>query len=207
MAKDRPPRCQVILIAEAGLDPESLGRTLEAGPVAAVVLRANGLGEEALRAAIEALRPAAQEREVAFLLEGRVALALETGCDGLQLGGDAKTVKAARNAIGDDGIVGVYSGDSRHAAMLAAEAGADYVAFGGGGAEHWWAEPADPELLAWWQAIMTAPCVAMVGDDLDTAGAMAAAGADFVAVGAALWSHPDGPEAALRALLADLGEG
>ena len=52
---------------------------------------------------------------------------------------------------------------------------------------------------------MTAPCVAIAGDDLATAGEMAAAGADFVAVGAGIWSHPGGPEAAIRELLAILG--
>ncbi|MDX1425197.1 MAG: thiamine phosphate synthase, partial [Kiloniellales bacterium] len=113
-------------------------------------------------------------------------------------------VGAARQALGAEAIVGIQCGASRHAAMLAAEAGADYVAFDGGAGERWWQDAAEPELIAWWQEIMTTPCVAVAGDDPRTAERLAAAGADFVAVGAAVWAHPAGPDSAVRELLSRL---
>lgn len=207
MAKDQPQHCQIYLMAEAGLDPGALGRTLDAGAVGCVLLRSKGLDEDALRPAIAALRPVAQERDVAFLIENRALLAQETGCDGVHLSEAGSAVKDCRAVAGADSIVGVYCGGSRHAAMAAADSGADYVAFGGGPADQWWQTAADPELLTWWQAIMTAPCVAIAGDDLRTAAKMVKAGADFVAVGRYVWSHPAGPDAAVRELHAMLGGG
>lgn len=199
-------RSQIYLMVEPGLEPEVLGRALDAAPVACVLLRSGATGEDELRAAIAALRPVAQEREVAFLIENRAHLANETGCDGVHLSQNGKAIKAARAAVGANAIVGVFCGDSRHTAMAAAEAGADYVAFGGAPAERWWQEATDPSLLAWWQAIMTAPCVALAGDELAAAGEMAAAGADFVAVGSSIWSYPAGPEAAMGELAAVVGK-
>ncbi len=205
MAKDQLLRSQIYLMVEAGLDPGTLGRGLDAGAVACVLLRSADVGDDALRAATAALRPIAHEREVAFLIENKTLLANETGCDGVHLTLDGMTVEEARQVVGAEAIVGVYCGASRHAAMAAAEAGADYVAFGGGAAERWWEKAADPELLTWWQAVMIAPCVAIAGDDLQTAGEMAAAGADFVAVGPCIWSLPAGPDAAVRELISMLG--
>jgi len=205
MARDQARHCQIYLMVEAGLEPGALGRALDAGAVACVLLLSRGVANDALRAGIEALQPIAHEREVAFLVEGRVELVSETGCDGVHLSEDTMPVKKTREVAGPDVIVGIYCGASRHAAMAAAEAGADYVAFGGGPADRWWQTAADPELLIWWQAIMTAPCVAIVGDDLRTAAEMAEAGADFVAVGSCVWSHRAGADAAVRELVGMLG--
>lgn len=205
MAKDQPLRSQIYLLAEAGLEPENLILTLDAGAVACVLLRAANLDDGTLHASIQALRPAAQEREVAFLIEDRARLARETGCDGVHLTEDRMSIEDARQEVGDEAIVGVYCGASRHAGMVAAEAGADYVAFGGGAAEGGWDVAADPDLLTWWQALVTAPCVAAAGGELHTAADMAAAGADFVAVGSSVWTHPRGPDTAIRELHAMLG--
>jgi thiamine-phosphate pyrophosphorylase len=206
MAQPRPPSTQIYLTADAGLEADALRHALEAGPVACVLLRAGPSGDETLRAAIDALRPLAQEREVAFLIENRARLAHETGCDGVHLSGDSARVEKARQAVGTEAIVGVACGASRHAAMVAAEAGADYVAFGNGPDADGRSMPADPELVSWWQSLMTAPCVAFAGNDPRTAGDLAAAGADFVAVGPGIWSHSAGPGAAVRELVAVLAE-
>jgi thiamine-phosphate pyrophosphorylase len=205
-AQQRPPRTQIYLTAGAGLEAGALRQALEAGPVACVLVRAGTCGDEALRAAIDGLRPVAHEQEVAFLIENRPRLAHETGCDGVHLTDEAARVATARQAVGAEAIVGVACGASRHAAMVAAEAGADYVEFGGGPAEGRRATPTDPELVSWWQALMTAPCVAFAGDDFGTARDLAAAGADFVAVGPGIWSHPAGPGAAVRELATVLAE-
>jgi thiamine-phosphate pyrophosphorylase len=89
-------------------------------------------------------------------------------------------------------------------AIVAGESDVDYVAFGGGPASEAPADAADPELLSWWQTMMTIPCVAVGGVDLGNAREMARAGADFVAVARAVWDHPEGPATALQALANEL---
>jgi thiamine-phosphate pyrophosphorylase len=111
--------------------------------------------------------------------------------------------------MGPGRIVGVTCHDSRHLAMEAAEAGADYVAFGAF-FDTSTKEPrtrADPEILTIWQETMQTPCVAIGGITVETAAELARAGADFLAVSAGAWSHPDGPAAAVAALNAEIARG
>ena len=199
-----PPETRIYLeVPAAALDAETLGSwaarlaaALDGGAVACVLLRAGAADEARLTAAVERLWPIAQDRGAAFLLEGQPALAARSGCDGVHL--EAPTaVATARAALGGDGIVGVDCGASRHAAMLAGEADADYVGFGG-------SRPAQVELLSWWQALMTLPCVAFGAETLADAREMARAGADFVALGEAFWSGRHDPAAAVAALAAEL---
>lgn len=195
-----PPR---LLLVSAPLDRAGAAAGLDAvlaaagaADVAALLLRAGGLDDEAFARAIAAPLAAAQAAGIAVLLEDRPALVESSGADGLHLDLTAKgpRLKDLRQKLGDGVVLGAGCGASRHLAMTAGEAGADYVAFGDiEGA------PADPELLAWWQALMTPPQVAFGAADLETAGRLAAAGADFVAAGPALWAAGD-PAAALAAL-------
>ncbi len=204
MTEPDRPSAQLYLIIGSGTPPADLAAAIGGGGAACVLLRTAGLDETALRAAISALQPVAHERDAAFLLEGWPELAAETGCDGVHLCGDGTSVEAARRAVGNDAIVGVSCGASRDAGIQAGEAGADYVAFGGGPAAEAPEEAADPDLLDWWHGVMTPPCVAMGGAGPHNAEALARAGADFVALGDAVWAHPDGPEAAARTIAATL---
>jgi thiamine-phosphate pyrophosphorylase len=142
-----------------------------------------------------------QERDVAFVLNDRPDLALETGCDGVHIGQQDTPYRDARRLLGDDRIIGVTCHNSRHLAMEAADAGADYVAFGAFFPTATKEPPtaADPEILAWWSEIMTVPCVAVGGITADNCRPLIAAGADFLAVSAGVWQHPEGPAAAVRA--------
>ena len=136
--------------------------------------------------AISALRPIAQDRGVAFLLRGRARLAAATGCDGVRVS-CLDEYHAARRALGQ-GIVGVDAGASRHAAMLAGEAEADFVGLGpppGGGAA--------VDLVQWWAELMEVPGVAFGADAADAVWMLAAAGADFVAIDQRLWRPPADP--------------
>jgi thiamine-phosphate pyrophosphorylase len=93
--------------------------------------------------------------------------------------------------------------------MEAAEAGADYVAFGAffpTSTKETSARP-DPEILSIWQETMEVPCVAIGGITADNARGLATAGADFLAVSAGVWSHGDGPAAAVRAINAEIAAG
>lgn len=187
------PDCRLYLEAPPGLDAAALTGALDAGDVACVLLRSAGLEAGGLVPAIDRLRPIAQDHGAAFLLENQIDLAAESGCDGVHLAG-GESLAAACRRFGADGIVGVHSGESLDLAMGAGEAGADYIAFG-----------AAPDLLAWWRDVMTLPCVAMGEVTLAQVGGLSSAGADFVALGQAVWDHPDGPAAAVRSALAAIG--
>src|SRR6185437_12096829 len=126
---------------------------------------------------------------------------------GVHLGQSDMSCEAARRVLGASAMIGVTCHNSRHLAMEAAEAGADYVAFGAFYStttkvvEHM----AELETLSIWQETMQTPCVAIGGITAANAGEIARAGADFAAVSAAVWRHPDGPAAGVAALLEAIG--
>ncbi|HXP77324.1 MAG TPA: thiamine phosphate synthase [Stellaceae bacterium] len=196
---------RLYLVTPAALDPrdfrDRLAEALDAGDVAAVQLRLKDVDDDAIRRACDALRPVAQERGVAFLLNDRPDLAAETGCDGVHVGQQDTPYAEARALMGPDRIVGVTCHASRDLAMEAAEAGADYVAFGAffPTTTKVSGHRADLEILQWWAEIMTVPCVAIGGITPENCGPLVAAGADFLAVVSAVWTAPDGPASAVKA--------
>ena len=201
---DPQPACQLYLITPPRFDAAAFSRdlaaALDAGPVAAVQLRLKD-ADDAVRRTCDRLRGVVQGRDVAFILNDRPDLAAELGCDGVHVGQEDASYRDARRAMGEDGIVGVTCHDSRHLAMEAADAGADYVAFGAFFPTAT-KEPkarAEPEVLSWWSELMTVPCVAIGGITLENAPPLLEAGADFLAVCAGVWEHPDGPAAAVAA--------
>ncbi|MAK61724.1 MAG: thiamine phosphate synthase [Ponticaulis sp.] len=141
-----------------------------------------------------------QARDIAVLINDRADLAAELGADGVHIGQTDMSFKEAKNWVGESGIVGVTCHDSRHLAMVAGEQGADYVAFGAFYPTETKSAPtqAEPELLTWWQEMMEIPCVAIGGIKVDNAEPVVKAGADFLAVSGGVWSHPEGPAAAVR---------
>ena len=198
-------RTRLYLVTPAALDPtvfrDQLAAALDAGDVAAVQLRLKDVDDDAIRRACDALRPVAQERDVAFILNDRPDLAAATGCDGVHVGQQDTPYAQARALMGADRIVGVTCHASRDLAMEAAEAGADYVAFGAffPTTTKVSGHRADLEILKWWSEIMTVPCVAIGGITPANCGPLVAAGADFLAVVSAVWNAPEGPAAAVQA--------
>ncbi len=180
---------------------KTFATTLDAGDVACVQLRLKDVSDDEVRRACDVLRPLAQERGVAFLMNDRPDLARDTGCDGVHVGQEDVSYAAARKIVGDDAIVGVTCHDSRHLAMTSGEAGADYVAFGAfyPTATKVAKTAAEPEILSWWSELFTVPCVAIGGITVDNAQPLIDAGADFVAVCGGVWDHPQGPAAAVAA--------
>ena len=137
----------------------------------------------------------------AFIVNDRPDLAAKLDADGVHVGQDDARYAEARAQMGRDRIVGVTCHNSRDLAYAAAEAGADYVAFGafyptGTKEPKFWAEP---ELLEIWQETMETPCVAIGGITVENAEPLVRAGADFIAVSAGVWAHGDGPRAAVAA--------
>ncbi len=201
--------CNFYLVTPIGLATDSLDldrfaemlRAALQGPrVEALLLRTAGaearVSDDNLRRQIETLLPLAHAAGVPLVLEERADLVQSEGCDGVHLLADKARVQAVRRALGDDAIVGAACGGSRHSAMEAGEAGADYVSFGHFDPEP---QPPDPDLLSWWQEMMELPCVAMGGITLENAADYATAGADFLALRNGVWNYPRGPQAAIKA--------
>lgn len=199
------PRCRLYLItpphfAVRDFAP-ALADALAGGDVAAVQLRLKDADDAAVLAAADMLRPLVQDAGAAFIVNDRPDLADRARADGVHVGqGDAPYAEA-RRIMGQDRIVGVTCHDSRHLAMEAGEAGADYVAFGAFHPSATKTPPAfaTPDILEWWQALMEVPCVAIGGITVENAAPLAAAGADFLAVSDGVWRRPGGPAAAVRA--------
>jgi thiamine-phosphate pyrophosphorylase len=179
------PRCQLYLRVPDRLEPEAargcLAAALEAGDVAALLVRRAGAEEELVKM-IEALGPLAQAHNVAVIVAGSDELARRHGADGVEVT-DRAAYDAARKRLGASAIVGADCGASRHFAMEMAEAGADYVGLANGG-------EGGSELIAWWGELFEVPCVALDPVGPDGAGALAGLGADFVRPAEAMWDSP-----------------
>src|SRR3954471_14037043 len=193
--------CRLYLISPPKLSAANflapLKEALAGGDVASFQLRLKHGSDDEIRRATDTLRPIVQAANCAFILNDRPDLAAELGCDGVHVGQEDASYGDARAAL-PSGIVGVTCHDSRHLAMEAGEAGADYVAFGAFFPTRT-KEPktqADIDLLRWWGEMMVVPCVAIGGITVQNAPALVAAGTDFLAVSAGVWEHPDGPHAA-----------
>lgn len=190
------PGCQLYLISplDVGGDfSDRLARALDAGPVAAFQFRVKGLGEHEAARLAEPLQRVCADAGCAFIVNDSIALARRLGADGVHLGQQDGDVREARERLGREAQVGVTCHASRHLAMEAGEAGADYVAFGAffpsetKASEH---RP-EPELLEWWSTLFELPCVAIGGITPANCAPLVAAGADFLAVSHAVWGRDE----------------
>lgn len=175
---------------------------MDGGDVACFQLRLKDLPEEDMRKACDTLVPLVQQKDVAFILNDDPHLAKSVGADGVHVGQDDTPYDKAREIVGEDAIVGVTCHDSRHLAMVAAEKGADYVAFGAFYPTTT-KDPkasADPEILQWWTSLAETPVVAIGGITVDNAAPLVKSGADFLAVSGGVWNYPKGPKAAVADL-------
>lgn len=205
---DRPP-CQLYLISpqDVGSDfPARLGAALSAGPVAAFQFRVKNIDQHRAADLAAPLQQICADHDVAFIVNDDMALARRLGADGVHLGQSDGDPRAARELLGREAQIGVTCHASRHLAMEAGEAGADYVAFGAffptttKQVEH----HARADILSWWTALSPIPCVAIGGITADNCHPLVAAGADFLAVSSAIWAaeKPDMAVAAMLQLMA-----
>ena len=198
---DRPP-CQLYLISplEVGGDfPERLEQALSGGGVAAFQYRVKGVDQHEAARLAEPLQRICAAHDVAFIVNDDMGLAKRLGADGVHLGQGDGDPRDARALLGPSAQIGVTCHDSRHLAMEAGEAGADYVAFGAffptstKEVKH---RP-DPSILSWWATLFEMPSVAIGGITPENGQELVDAGADFLAVCSAVWGDPDGPAAAV----------
>ena len=184
----------------AGDFPQRLTRALDAGPVAAFQFRVKGLDDHQAALLAEPLQRICADRDVAFIVNNSVSLAKRLGADGVHLGQGDGDVAEARAYLGREVQIGVTCHDSRHLALEAGEAGADYVAFGAffPTTTKQVSHLAKPALLRWWHVWSELPSVAIGGITLTNAASLIEAGADFLAVSAGVWQHPGGEAAAVE---------
>lgn len=208
------PLCRLYLITPPDISDlkgflAALEAALSGGDVAALQVRLKEASEAEIGEVVRAIQPICAAYGVAVILNDRPDLAAALDCDGVHVGQEDGPYAEARRAMGKDRIVGVTCHDSRHLAMEASEAGADYVAFGAffDTATKTPKSRCEPEVLEVWQESMQTPCVAIGGITVETARGLAKAGADFLAVSAGVWGHPDGPKAAVAALNAEIAAG
>jgi thiamine-phosphate pyrophosphorylase len=200
------PRLYIVTppVTDARRLAANLEALLDAGDVAAVLLRSMVADEELIRAHVATIAPVVHRFGTALLIEAMPALASRTAADGAHLA-DPSGLSAALKVLKPDRIVGAGGLRTRHDAMVAGEMGADYVMFG---------EPdatgrrpsvaALVERVAWWAELFEPPCVGFA-TDLDEVSQLVAAGVDFVAAEELVWHDADGPASGLRALAARLG--
>lgn len=179
----------------AGEFPARLERVLDAaaGLVTAFQFRVKELDQHEAARLAEPLQAICAEREVAFIVNDSVALAKRLKADGVHLGQKDGDLRDAREELGREAQIGVTCHDSKHLAMEAGEAGADYVAFGAFFASNTKTTDyhADPEVLEWWSQLFEIPCVAIGGITPDNCGVLVSAGADFLAVSGAVWDDDE----------------
>ncbi len=202
--------CQLYLISPldvSGEFPLRLERALDAGAgiITAFQFRVKGVDQHEAARLAEPLQAICAAREVAFIVNDNVALAKRLGADGVHLGQGDGDPREAREELGREAQIGVTCHASKHLAMEAGEAGADYVAFGAFFAsktkqsEH---RPV-PEILEWWSALFEIPCVAIGGITPENCAPLIAAGADFLAVSGAIWNGDE--VAAVKAFAEQIG--
>ena len=198
----RRPPCQLYLVSPldvGGVFPDRLARALDVGPAAAFQFRVKDVDQHEAARLAEPLQRLCADRDVAFIVNDSVSLAKRLGADGVHLGQDDGDPREAREALGPGVQIGVTCHDSRHLAMEAGEAGADYVAFGAfhptttKETQH---RP-EPVILSWWSAVFELPSVAIGGITPANAAPLVRAGADFLAVSGAVWGGDEA--AAMRA--------
>lgn len=200
----RRPPCQLYLVSPldvGGAFPDRLAAALGGGPVAAFQFRVKGVDQHEAARLAEPLQRLCADRDVAFIVNDSIALAKRLGADGVHLGQGDGDPREARRLLGPTAQIGVTCHDSRHLAMDAGEAGADYVAFGSffpTSTKETRHRP-DPSILSWWSTLFEIPSVAIGGITPENGRALVEAGADFLAVCSAVWSHEGGAGVAVAA--------
>jgi thiamine-phosphate pyrophosphorylase len=194
------PAPRLYLVTPPIEDAAAFARLLEpllgTADIAAVLLKLVPAGESDLIRRVKALAPGIQGSGAAVILEGHPDIVARAGADGAHLTG-IQNFNDAIESLKPDRIAGAGGLHSRHDSMLAAEADADYVMFGEPDASGQRpAFGAIEDRVAWWAEVFQPPCAGFAAD-LSEIQSLAAAGAEFVAVGDCIWNDPRGPAAAL----------
>ena len=194
-----PNRCRIVLIAPPAGDAAAFGRRLEdalaAGDVASLILPQYGLDEAAFQAFAERIVPLAQEKGVAAVVGSDSRIAARVRADGIHVDGNKAALADMIDRMQGRMMVGAGGAKTRDDALALGEERPDYIFFGRFGYDN---QP-DPHhrnltLGRWWAEMIEVPCIVLAGSALASAGAVAATGAEFVALSKAVFD--DGIDAA-----------
>ncbi len=196
---------QIYLISPPRIDDidaflNQLDEVIAAGVISVFQLRLKDIENREIVLMGKKIVPKLQEAGIAVIINDNPRIAKDLHADGVHLGQEDGDFNEARKLLGKDAIIGITCHNSKHLGMEAAEAGADYVAFGAfyptqtkEVIHH-----AEIEILEWWQDIMEIPCVAIGGINIDNALPIINAGADFIAISSGVWNYEGGIKAALQ---------
>ena len=195
-----PNRCRLVLIAPENGDADAVAKALSGGDVASLIIPRHGLGEDQWAAHVRALVDVAQKSDVAALVVNDTQLAGRTGADGVHFEGDLDGLADQIAKAAGRTIVGAGNLRTRDRALVIGELRPDYVMFGKtGGDTHPDAHPKNIELGEWWAAMVEIPCIVLGGSDIASVAEAAATGAEFVALGSAVFASPDPAKAVAQA--------
>ena len=204
---DPPNRCRLVLIATPGA---TLKEALAGGDVASVIFAPGGTSAREFQTFCETSVPVAQEHGAAALIADDTQIAGRCGADGIHVTGPLPALKDAMARYSPRLIVGAAALSSRDDALDKGELRPDYVFFGKlDGDTHPEAHPKNLELAEWWASMIELPCIVMGGYTADSVAAAAKTGAEFVALGAAIFGEGRDPRretASANALLDEVGE-
>ncbi len=196
-------RCRIVLIAPDIADDEALAeavsQALAGGDVASLILPAWGADDQAFQRRAEMIVPLAQAQGVAVMIVDDTRVAGRTGADGVHLEDARRVIAESRRRFDSHLMFGAGGARTRHDALELGEAQPDYLFFGKIGYDNK-PEP-HPRNLAlgqWWADLVEIPCVVLAGSDLDSVAEVAATGAEFVALGHAVFDDPQGPRHAIE---------
>lgn len=200
--KTTPERCRIVLIAPPAASGEELvsrlGAALSGGDVASVLLPPYDTEETQFQALAEAAVPIIQEAGVAAIIVGNTQIAGRVKADGLHIEGATTAIADAVSRFSPKLIVGTGNIKNRHTALEIGEAQPDYVLFGKIGADTKpEAHPRNVELADWWAAMIEIPCIIQAGNTLESIPDAVSTGAEFIALGAAIFDA-NNPESAIR---------
>lgn len=199
MTDAKPPnRCRIVLIAMPDIAPVRIAAALAGGDVASLILPQNGLDEASFQAFAEAVVPSAQAAGVAVIVAGDSRVAGRVHADGIHLEGPKAELADAIERLQGRMMVGVGGAKTRDDALELGEERPDYIFFGRFGYDTT-PEPHRRNLAlgAWWAEMIEIPCIVLAGSDLGSVKAVAATGAEFVALSSAVFAESVDPAAAV----------
>jgi len=197
-----PNRCRIVLIAPGGIAAEILHERLTSalagGDVASLILPQYGLDESAFQALAEKLVPEAQAAGAAAVLAGDTRVAGRVGADGIHVDTGHDELAEAIERHQGRMMVGAGGAKDRDAALQLGELRPDYIFFGRFGYDSA-SEPHQRNLALgrWWAEMIEIPCIVQAGAALASVEAVGSTGAEFVALGNAVFADGTDPRAAV----------
>lgn len=195
-----PNRCRIVLIAPQDAKPEHVLSALAGGDVASLILPQWEMDDDAFQRFAESVVPSAQAAGVAVIIAGDPRIAARAKADGIHVEGKRNALEEMIDKHQAKLMVGAGGATTRDDALELGEARPDYIFFGRFGFDNKpEPHPRNLKLGGWWAEMVQIPCIVLGGSTLESASEVAATGAEFVALSAAVFAGGDPADAVARA--------